>query len=159
EQLALRATTGDFHARGEATRELDLRVRHATGLAKAKNVAAMARIIVEGGSPIVLVGWHRDVYDVWLKELGDLEPAMYTGSEGTAAKNSSAERFLNGETDVLIMSLRSGAGLDGLQHRCSTMVFGELDWSPGVHHQCIGRLDREGQAEPVTAIFLVVEEG
>jgi hypothetical protein len=57
------------------------------------------------------------------------------------------------------MSLRSGAGLDGLQKRCSTMVFGELDWSPGVHHQCIGRLDREGQEQPVTAMFLVCDDG
>jgi hypothetical protein len=157
--LAVRATSGTFTERGEATRELDLRVRHATGLAKAANVAAMARIIVEGGSPIVLVGWHRDVYEVWLRSLADLEPAMYTGSETAAGKNASVGRFLAGETDVLIMSLRSGAGLDGLQARCSTMVFGELDWSPGVHHQCIGRLDREGQTEPVTAIFLVVDEG
>lgn len=28
-----------------------------------------------------------------------------------------------------------------------------------MHHQCIGRLDREGQTEPVTAIYLVAEDG
>lgn len=42
------------------------------------------------------------------------------------------------------------------------MVFGELDWSPGVHHQCIGRLDREGQRcypEAVTAVYLVATDG
>lgn len=158
-ELAVRATVGDFTERGEATRMLDLRVRHATGVAKAKSVAAIARIMVEGGTPIVLVGWHRDVYDIWLRELDDLNPVLYTGSETAAGKNRAKDAFLAGETDVLIMSVRSGAGLDGLQARCSTMVFGELDWSPGVHHQCIGRLDREGQAEPVTAIFLVCDDG
>ena len=157
--LAIKATTGTFTERGQASRDLDLKVRHQTGVAKAKQVADFARILVEGGEPIVLVGWHRDVYDIWNARLADLKPAMYTGSETAGQKNAGVEAFLAGETDVLIMSLRSGAGLDGLQARCSTMVFGELDWSPGVHHQCIGRLDREGQTAPVTAIFLVVEEG
>lgn len=158
-RLAIKTTVGDFTERGQAARELDLLVRQQTGIAKAKGVAAFARILIEGGEPIVLVGWHREVYDIWLKELADLRPAMYTGSESAAGKNREKDRFLAGDTDVLIMSLRSGAGLDGLQHRCSTMVFGELDWSPGIHHQCIGRLDREGQQDPVTAIFLVAEEG
>lgn len=157
--LAVKATTGQFTERGMAARELDMLARHQTGVAKAKSVANFARILVEGGEPIVLVGWHRDVYDIWLEALKDLRPAMYTGSETAGRKSAEVDRFLAGDTNILIMSLRSGAGLDGLQARCSTMVFGELDWSPGVHHQCIGRLDREGQTAPVTAIFLVVEEG
>jgi SNF2-related domain len=157
--LALKATTGQFTERGQAARDLDLLVRQQTGIAKAKAVAAVVRILVEGGEPIVLVGWHREVYDQWLEALKDLRPAMYTGSETAAQKAMNAAAFMNGDTDVLIMSLRSGAGLNGLQFRCSTMVFGELDWSPGVHHQCIGRLDREGQTAPVTALFLVAEEG
>jgi len=157
--LAVRTTTGEFTERGTAARELDMLVRQATGISKARAVADFARILVEGGEPIVLLGWHREVYAIWLQALEDLRPAMYTGSETAAEKGRAASRFLNGETDVLIMSLRSGAGLDGLQRRSSTMVFGELDWSPGVHHQCIGRLDREGQTAPVTAIFLVTDDG
>jgi len=66
---------------------------------------------------------------------------------------------MNGETNLMILSLRSGAGLDGLQHRFSTVVFGELDWSHGIHDQVIGRLYREGQEHQVMAIFLVSEEG
>lgn len=157
--LAIKATTASFVERGQAARELDIMVRQSTGVAKAKTVAAFARMVVEGGAPVVLVGWHREVYDMWLKELADLKPALYTGSETPAQKDRAKDAFLAGETDILILSLRSGAGLDGLQARASTMIFGELDWSPGVHHQCIGRLDREGQAEPVTAIFLVADEG
>ncbi|USQ97258.1 SNF2-related protein [Caulobacter sp. RL271] len=162
--LAHTAATGAFRERGEATRELDLRVRHATGVAKARAVARVARILVEGGAPILLFGWHREVYDIWLEELADLAPAMFTGSETPRQKAAAQARFLNGETDILIMSLRSGAGLDGLQARCSTVVFGELDWSPGQHHQCVGRVDREGQphwerGEGVLAIYLVVEDG
>jgi hypothetical protein len=159
-ELAVRATSHvEVLERGRAVRELDLLMRKVTGVAKAKAVAKIVRVLVDGGEPVVLVGWHRDVYDIWLKAFEDLKPAMYTGSETPKAKNDSVVRFLSGETPLFIMSLRSGAGLDGLQKRCSTMVFGELDWSPGVHHQCIGRLDREGQEQPVTAMFLVCDDG
>ena len=84
---------------------------------------------------------------------------MFTGSESASQKNAQKERFMSGDTNVMIMSLRSGAGLDDLQRRCSVVVIGELDWSPGVHQQIIWRLDREGQEQPVTVFFLVSEEG
>lgn len=157
--LAIKATTATFIERGSAARELDVMVRQATGVAKAKTVAAYCRLIVEAGESVILWGWHRECYRIWNEQLADLKPAMYTGSETSVQKEKSKARFLNGETDILIMSLRSGAGIDGLQHRCSTGIFGELDWSPGIHHQCIGRLDREGQKHPVTAVFLVVDDG
>lgn len=157
--LAQKATTGEFTERGLAARELDLRVRQYTGVSKAKAVARFAAMTARAGEAVVLAGWHRQVYDIWLEELKEFEPAMYTGTETPKAKAESVRRFREGETDIFIMSLRSGAGLDELQFRSSTIIFGELDWSPGVHHQCIGRLDREGQTDPVTAIFLVTDDG
>lgn len=160
-ELAIKATTGEFVERGQAARDLDLRVRHATGVAKARQVAAFARMLLESGEPVLLVGWHRDVYDIWLDELRDHNPVMYTGSESPAGKDRAKQAVLAGESNLLILSLRSGAGLDGLQERFSYVVFGELDWSPGIHHQVIGRLDRDrdGQQRQVQAIFLVVDEG
>ena len=158
-RLAIRASTGSFVERGQAARELDMMVRQATGLSKAKAVAQFVRLLVEAGESVLLLGWHRAVYEIWLEELKDLAPAMYTGSESAKKKNEEKARFLAKETKVLIMSLRSGAGIDGLQHCCSTAVFGELDWSPGIHQQDIWRLDREGQLYPVTVFFLVSEEG
>lgn len=158
-QLAIKATTGSFVERGSAARDLDVMVRQQTGVAKARAVAQFAKLMIEAGEPIVLWGWHRDVYDIWNRELQAYRPAMYTGSESVSQKKASLRRFLSGETDCLIMSLRSGAGVDGLQHRCSTGIFGELDWSPGIHQQCIWRLDREGQVNPVTAFFLVTDDG
>jgi SNF2 family DNA or RNA helicase len=38
-------------------------------------------------------------------------------------------------------------------------VFGELDWSPGVHEQCIGRIHRDGQRKSVAAYFLIADDG
>jgi len=64
-----------------------------------------------------------------------------------------------GNPKPMFMSLRSGAGLDGIQQHCSVVVIGELDWSPGVHQQFIWRVDREGQLHPVSVFFLVTEDG
>lgn len=146
-----------------AASEVDWRLRQATGVAKAPFVAEFIRLLLEGEEKVVLYGWHRDVYEMWLKALAPFNPVMYTGTESPAQKDKAAQRFL---TDpgcrVFICSLRSGAGLDGLQEVASVCVFGELDWSPSVHHQAIGRLARDrgdGQDATVVAYYLVTDSG
>jgi hypothetical protein len=42
---------------------------------------------------------------------------------------------------------------------CKVGVFGELDWSPAMHDQCIGRYARDGQPEEALAYFLVSDHG
>jgi len=166
--LAIRVTTGSFTERGQAARELDLMVRQATGISKAKYVAAYVKILLESGESVLLAGWHRGVYEIWEKEFESfrleqvgrhgkpmlhLQPVWYTGSESPAQKEESKRKFIEGESNLMIISLRSGIGLDGLQKRSKIVVFGELDWSPGVHEQVTGRLNRDGQPEQVTAIY------
>lgn len=159
-QLALTVMRGSFVERGQAARELDLLLRQITGVAKAQHVAAFVRIMLEAGTPVVLAGWHRDVYDIWLAELTAFNPVLYTGTETAKQKDEAKRAFMAGETNLFIISLRSGSGLDGLQLRCSTVVIGELDWSPHVHTQLIGRVDRPGQtADEVTAVYLHADGG
>lgn len=148
----------------QASEQISVLLRQATGVAKAPHVADFVRLLVEAGEKVVLCGWHRAVYDIWLDRLKDLRPAMFTGSETAQQKEVAVERFLEtdekkGAAKVLILSLRSGAGLNELQRAASVIVFGELDWSPGVHEQAIGRLNRDGQTTPVLAYFLVSEAG
>ena len=143
----------------ESAGQLDNILRQATGIAKAPYVANFVKLLAENNERIVLYGWHREVYSIWLSLLKEFKPVLYTGSESPAEKGKSKQAFVNGESRVLIISLRSGAGLDGLQQVCRTCVFGELDWSPGVHEQCIGRIQRDGQAEPVVAYFLISGSG
>lgn len=145
--------------RWTAAGDLDWRLRQATGIAKAPYVAQFVRMLLEGEKKIALFGWHRAVYDLWLEALKEFKPVMYTGSETAAAKNKSLREFIHGDSRILIMSLRSGAGVDGLQKVCSVPVFGELDWSPEVHEQAIGRFRRDGMDEPVVAYFLTADEG
>lgn len=147
-----------FHEKGEAAREFDMRMRQATGIAKAPFVAAFVKMLVESGEQVVLTGWHRAVYDVWKERIGH-PISMFTGTESAAQKQRETERFLKRETNVFVMSLRAGAGLDGLQEVCSTIVHGELDWSPGVHEQCRGRLFRDGQMNGVMEYYLISDGG
>lgn len=148
--------------RGEklrAAEELSWMLRQATGIAKAPYVAEFVRLLVGNGEKVVLYGWHREVYSIWHERLKEFNPVMYTGSESVKQKLEAVERFTKGDSQVLMMSLRAGAGLDGLQGHARTVVFGELDWSPGVHEQCIGRVHRDGQDEPCVAYFLVSDSG
>lgn len=142
-----------------ASEEFTNQLRQATGVAKAPYVAAFVKMLAESGEPILLAGWHRTVYEIWLDALKDLAPVMYTGTESPAAKEKAKKAFVSGEAKVLIMSLRSGAGLDGLQGVARTVVIGELDWSPKVHDQLIGRVHRDGQGEPCVAYFPVANSG
>ena len=146
----------------QAAQDLDYRMRQATGVAKAPFVAEFVRLLVETGEKVLLYGWHREFYAIVTQRLADggIYPAAYTGTESASQKEQAKRSFIEDDARrVLIMSLRSGAGVDGLQRVCRTVVIGELDWSPGVLEQCIGRVARDGQPDPVVAYFLLADVG
>ena len=145
--------------RMQASGEFDRLMRQATGIAKAPFVCEFVRLLIESGQKVVLFGWHREVYNIWLEQLAEFNPVMYTGSESPKQKKASMDAFTNGDSKVIIVSLRAGAGIDGLQYASSTAVFGELDWAYGMMWQCIGRLFRDGQINPVMAYFLLADDG
>ncbi|TFC30095.1 DEAD/DEAH box helicase [Cryobacterium sp. MDB1-18-2] len=162
--LSTSATTQEkFHAAGQ----IDWKMRQATGVGKAPYVAEFVRLLLEAEEKIVMWGWHRDVYDIWMDKLAEFHPALYTGTESPKQKADAEDAFCTpidpGREDncrILIMSLRSGAGVDGLQKFARVGVFGELDWSPQVHEQAIGRLRRDGMGDdPPVAYFLNSAEG
>jgi hypothetical protein len=145
--------------RFKASGDLDQMLRQATGLAKAPYVADFVELLLSDDEPIVLFGWHKAVYEVWRERLARFEPRFYTGDETPKQKDEAVKAFIAGDTKLLVISLRSGSGVDGLQKVCRTCVFGELDWSPGVHEQCTGRIDRPGQLQRVVSYYLVSESG
>jgi SNF2 family DNA or RNA helicase len=142
-----------------AATEIDWKMREATGVAKAPFVCDFVRLLCESGERVLLYGWHHAVYDIWRSKLADLKPVEFTGEQSLTQKEAAKNAILHGDAQVLIMSLRAGAGLDGLQHRVRTVVFGELDWSPAVHEQAAGRVHRDGQRDPVVAYYCVSRSG
>ncbi|MFL1449377.1 SNF2-related protein [Pseudomonas tritici] len=160
--LAMTILKANENFRGEKMRasgELEGLVRQATGVAKAPYVSEFVRLLLESGEKVVLFGWHREVYSIWLEQLAEFNPVLYSGSESPKQKAQSVNAFVNGDSQVIIISLRAGSGLDGLQKVCTTVVFGELDWSPGVHEQCTGRVYRDEQLFPCMAYYLVSGHG
>lgn len=142
-----------------AAAEFDVMMRQATGIAKAPYVVEFVKMLLDSGEKVVLFGYHRAVYDIWMEGLKEFNPVMYTGSESGNQKDASVKAFVEGDSQLLIMSVRSGSGADGLQAASCIAVVGELDWSPAIIEQCFGRLDRDGQESPVTGYILVSESG
>lgn len=163
----LTSRSSGFTDKGRAARELDAVFRQATGIGKAPHIAEFLAALLDGGEPSVVCFLHHlAVFDVVVERLKHIfgpqfEPAVYNGQTvGDHRKQEALRRFKSRETPILLMGLRAGnAGLDGLQHVCRTVVIGELDWSPALHHQGISRIDRAGQTDPVTAYYLLSEEG
>ncbi len=147
--------------RMQAARDIDYRMREATGIAKATAVSDFVRLLVESGERVLLSGWHHAVYEIWCSEFErqGVSHVLYTGKQSDSQKDDARRKFIEGDAQVMIISNRSGAGLDGLQHVCRTVVIGELDWSPQAIHQLIGRVHRDGQPDPVMAYVLVADSG
>lgn len=150
-------------SRGEQFRaggELDWRLRQATGIAKAPYVAELVKLILESEEKVLLGAWHRTVIDLFSDRLQEYGVVLYSGSESDSAKEASKREFCEGKARVMVISLRSGAGLDGLQYSgCKTVVHGELDWTFAAHEQLAERIHRDGQTEPVVEIFPLADSG
>lgn len=158
-ELAKLILEGKFGESGKAALEFDLKLRQTTGIAKAPFVAEYCKMILENYPNLVLFAWHREVYEIYLDMLKEYNPVLFTGSESEAQKDNSVQSFLKGDSKILIISLRSGTGLDGLQEVSNVCVFGELDWSPQILQQCVGRLKRPGQTKPVMSFYLIADDG
>ncbi|NUU62671.1 DEAD/DEAH box helicase [Paenibacillus agri] len=145
--------------RGRLKTEIGRRLRQETGRAKAPYVAEFAKMLLDAGEAIILYGYHHGVYDIWRQKLKQYNPVFITGEETSSEKERSKEAFIRGKTNLIIISLRAAAGIDGLQHRANVTLFGELDWSPGIHSQCEDRVHRMGQEASVLIYYLVSSGG
>ena len=147
----------DTLERGRMMRDIVNDTRRATGIAKAPYVAAFVRMLLEAGDKVLLFAYHHAVFDILTGELQAYNPVRITGRETTAEKNRSVEAFKNGESPVVLISLRAAAGLNLQEATC--VVFGELDWSPAIHSQAEDRAHRMGQKDSVLCYYLVCEDG
>ncbi|WP_410962624.1 hypothetical protein, partial [Salmonella sp. SAL4358] len=66
--------SGSFVEAGRAARDLDLKMRMLTGIAKARSAAAYVRLLLKDSPRVLLAGWHRDVYARWMEDLAPFNP-------------------------------------------------------------------------------------
>ena len=154
---SLRELMPDAKERALLEERISAGERQATGVAKAPFVGAFVRALLDSDEKVLLFAHHHTVMDIYKKELSSYKPAFITGRETTAQKDLSVQRFMDGATNLCVISLRSAAGLN-LQ-RASCVVFGELDWSPAVHSQAEDRAHRMGQQDSILCYYLVAPQG
>jgi SWI/SNF-related matrix-associated actin-dependent regulator 1 of chromatin subfamily A len=133
--------------------------RRATGLAKIPGAVAFIATLLAAGEPVVVFAHHHDVVDALVEELAPWHPVCLTGRESSAQKDASKAAFIDGHAQLIIISMRSATGIDGLQARARVAVFCELDWSPAIHTQAEDRLWRDGQGGAVMVYYLVSSVG
>lgn len=143
--------------RGRAMRDVVEYTRQATGLAKVPGVAAFTRMLLDAGEKVLLFAYHHSVFDAYAEEFKNYNPARISGRETKDEKMRAQDNFMNGKTNLLLISLRAAAGLN-LQ-RATCVVFGELDWSPAVHSQAEDRAHRMGQTDSILCYYLVCAGG
>ena len=147
----------DAFEKGRSLREAINKTRMITGIAKAHYVCAFVKTLLEAGETVVLYAHHHKVMDIYLDELKEYYPVMISGRQTGKVKDLAQKAFMDGDTDLIIVSLRSATGLNLQRGRCA--VFGELDWSPAVSSQCEDRLHRIGQKDSVLCYYLVCPAG
>jgi SNF2 family DNA or RNA helicase len=149
----------NWQEKGQTGRLIETYARLATGVSKAPYVAAFVRGLVEAGERPLVYAWHHDVHDT-ISEYLQVTAARLTGKETETQKEEARRRFIAGDAAVLQLSLRTAAGLDGLQEAGTCVVFAELDWSPAIHAQCEDRLHRIGAtAESILCYYCVAATG
>ena len=154
---SLRALHPDAKERAMLEEQVGRGERQATGVAKAPFVAAFVRALEDSGEKVLLFAHHHAVMDIYRKELAAYHPVFITGRESTGQKEAAVARFMEGKTNLCVISLRAASGLN-LQ-RASCVVFGELDWSPAVHSQAEDRAHRMGQKDSILCYYLVAPQG
>lgn len=147
----------DRFEKGRMTRDIVNDSRQAIGIAKAPFVTAFLKMLLDAEERVLVFAYHHAVFDIYQEELKAYRPAEITGRQSANEKDESVRAFMEGKTNLCMVSLRAAAGLN-LQ-RATCVVFGELDWSPAIHTQAEDRAHRIGQEDSVLCYYLVAEEG
>jgi len=143
--------------KGRVKRQIIEATRQATGIAKANDVCIFVRTLLEENNKVILFAYHHSVFDIYMEKLSKFQPVRITGAESRSQKSEAVEKFMNDETNIIIISLRACSGLNLQKANC--VVFGELDWSPAIHSQAEDRAHRMGQKDSVLCYYLVSSQG
>ncbi len=166
EKMIARAETGilDREAKISAARENysalgDLSTMlHWTGVAKVEAVKAFVEDLLEIEDKVVVFFKHTDVG----RALAAAFPSsvVYQGGMNDNQKREAVETFRAPGVQVFLGQIQAaGVGINGLQDVCSSVVFAEIDWVPGVLSQAVDRLHRIGQKASVVNAYVLHAPG
>lgn len=129
-----------------------LHLRYASSLAKIEDtVDVCQRLIEQGQHPIVFVAFVETAKKI-AQALGG---KCFTGEFSRTERDDIKADFIGGNIPALCITYGAGGtGVDGLQHVSSTCVMHDRPLVPCDISQAESRVDRNGQTEPVTSIWM-----
>ena len=108
----------------------------------------------------LLVTWQKKHAEILHEKLNEEGYAceLITGDYSHAEREAAIDRARSSGASVVCTIDSTNAGVDGLQHVASTAIFHALDYVPIKLAQMEARLHRIGQSQPVTAVYLAMED-
>jgi len=131
-----------------------------TGLAKMAAVAEYVQYLVEADCRFLLFAHHQAVMDTMEETLKKMKVG-YIRIDGKTLPQHREEKVkdFRTRTDLQVALLSITACGQGLNLQvCSTVVFAELHWTPGVLLQAEDRAHRMGQKESVNVHYLIAKD-
>lgn len=134
-------------------------VRHRIALAKVPFIIDHITEILNNEEKIVVMAHHTDVIRALIDGIGPEICVHLVGDDSQSQRQDAIDGFQgNPAVKVFVGSIRA-AGVGITLTAASTMVFAELDWTPGVVTQAEDRIHRIGQdADTVLIQHLVVDQ-
>ena len=133
------------------------RVRHEQALIKVPKAVEHIRDMLDAVDKIVVFAHHRDVLDALFVALEDYNPVCVRGGMSDAEKQQAVDAFQNVSCKRIFLGQIHAAGVGLTLTAAQTVVFVELDWTPGGMAQCEDRCHRIGQKGSVLVQHLVLE--
>lgn len=133
--------------------------RRLLGEAKAPQVAAYVKDLLESGVEKVIVGaHHRSVLEILVKELKPFGLVYMDGSTSQGGRQFAVDEFQNNPTIRGIVGQSNVLGLGWTLTAAQDVVVAEPDWVPGNLDQLVDRAHRIGQRGSVIGHVPVVAD-
>jgi superfamily II DNA or RNA helicase len=113
------------------------------------------------GEPMLILTHSQKFANVVTKRLqkDGYEAFEWSGKAPQKVRDVALEQFIAGEIQFIVAVIAAiGEGTDGLQERCSTVVWLSRDDNRLLNEQAAGRLDRQGQKFAVVSYDIIAED-
>jgi hypothetical protein len=132
-------------------------LRHQTALAKVGAVVDAAAEVIESGEAVIVFAHHKDVAERIADGLREksIEIVLAHGDHSVEERQAAADAFQGGQARAFVGTIGAcGTGLT--LTAASTVLFAELDWTPGAMSQAEDRAHRIGQENSVLVQHIVL---
>lgn len=131
--------------------------RHALAMAKVPAVVSHVNELLDHTDKVIVFAHHLDVIDKLMEGFAGHGAVKVTGEMKLADRQKSVDAFQGSPGCRVFVGNIKAAGVGLTLTAASTVVFAELDWSPGNMQQAEDRAHRIGQTENVLIQHLVFD--